>query len=380
VEVSLLDRDLTILASSDASAVGRKEPSSLLHEALESGAVKSRHQDCDGCQVYQVVKPFTVQEKQVGVIRVGLSTRGLADVTRQAQRGILWYSLGLLTVGIVGAVAIFWTQARHLAERQRLEAAMAQEQRLVAMGNLAAGVAHEIKNPLNAISMGLQRLRMEFTPAAAEARQEYTQFTRIIEAEVTRLNTIVNQFLTLARPLHLTLVEAPLAPVLAEVLALLSPQAKAQGVEVVEDLELKDARAFLDREPLNRAIMNVLLNAIQAMPKGGTLTVRARVVDTANRQFDHAALLVAQSLDRPAAPAHTPAVQQCVEVVVTDTGSGIPPENLDRVFDPYFTTKEDGTGLGLALARRIILEHRGSIRAENGPGGGARFVIAMPIA
>jgi signal transduction histidine kinase len=380
VEVSLLDRDLTILASSDASAVGRKEPSPLLREALESGAVKGRRQDCDGCQVYQVVKPFTVQEKQVGVIRVGLSTRGLADVTRQAQRGILWYSLGLLTVGVVGAVAIFWTQARHLAERQRLEAAMAQEQRLAAMGNLAAGVAHEIKNPLNAISMGLQRLRMEFAPAAPEARQEYTQFTRIIEAEVTRLNTIVNQFLTLARPLHLTLVGAPLAPVLAEVLALLSPQATAQGVEVVEDLEPKDARALLDREQMIRAIMNVLLNAIQAMPKGGTLTVRARVVDMANRPFDHSALLIAQSPDRPAAPAHTPAGQRCVEMVVTDTGSGIPPENLDRVFEPYFTTKEGGTGLGLALARRIILEHRGSIRAENVPGGGARFVIAVPIA
>ncbi len=167
---------------------------------------------------------------------------------------------------------------------------------------------------------------------------------------------------------------------LAEVLALLSPQAKAQGVKVVEDLELKDARALFDREQLIRAIMNVLLNAIQAMPKGGTLTVRASVVDTANRPFDHSALLIAQSPDRPAAPAHTPAAQQCVEVVVTDTGSGIPPENLDRIFEPYFTTKEGGTGLGLALARRIILEHRGSIRAENVPGGGARFVIAVPIA
>jgi signal transduction histidine kinase len=343
---------------------------------LESGAVKARRQDCDGCQVYQVVKPFTVQEKRVGVIRVGLSTRGLADVTRQAQRGILWYSLGLLTVGIVGAVAIFWTQARHVAERQRLEAAMAQEQRLAAMGNLAAGVAHEIKNPLNAISMGLQRLRMEFAPAAPEAHQEYTQFTRIIETEVARLNTIVNQFLTLARPLHLTLVEAPLAPVFAEVLALLSPQAKAQGVEVVEDLTLQDARALLDREQLSRGIMNILLNAIQAMPKGGTLTVRARLIDAAIGHSDHPELLVARSPNRHTASAAV----RCMEAVVTDTGSGIPPENLDRIFEPYFTTKADGTGLGLALARRIILEHRGSIRAENVPGGGARFVIAVPIA
>jgi signal transduction histidine kinase len=253
---------------------------------------------------------------------------------------------------------------------------MAHEQRLAAMGNLAAGVAHEIKNPLNAISMGLQRLRMEFAPTAPEARQEYTQFTRIIEAEVARLNTIVNQFLTLARPLHLTLVEAPLTPVLAEVLALLSPQATAQGVEFVEDLKLENARALLDREQLSRAIMNVLLNAIQAMPKGGTLTVRAKVVDMATGQFGNSESLVAQSPNRQFAPAAV----RCMEAVVTDTGSGIPPENLDRIFEPYFTTKADGTGLGLALARRIILEHRGSIRAENVPGGGARFVITVPIA
>jgi len=301
-----------------------------------------------------------LEQKQVGLIRLGLSTAGLADVTRQAQRSILRYSLGLLAVGVVGTVAIFWIQARHLAERQRLEAAVAHEQRLSAMGNLAAGVAHEIKNPLNAISMGVQRLRMEFAPASPEARQEYARFTRIIEAEVSRLNTIVNQFLTLARPIRLTLADEPLAPVLKELLTLLSPQASAQGVTLAEELQLGDTRARFDRQQLTQAIMNVLLNAIQAMPKGGTVTVRAGVTAPLTGSGTGSGTIA--------------------RIVISDTGPGIPPANLDRIFEPYFTTKEGGTGLGLALTHRIILEHRGSIRAENGPGGGARFVIELPLA
>jgi len=361
VEVSLLDRDFTVVASSDASAVGRQEPDVYVREALIAGTMRSRRQPCGTeCEMVEIVTPFTLEQRQVGLIRLGLSTAGLADVTRQATRGILWYSLGLLAVGVLGAVVIFWAQARHLAERRRLEAAVAHEQRLSAMGNLAAGVAHEIKNPLNAISIGLQRLRMEFAPAAPEARQEYTRFTRIVEAEVSRLDAIVNQFLTLARPMRLTLADQPLAPVLKELLTLLSPQAAAQGVILAEDLRLGDARAPFDRQRLTQAIMNVLLNAIQAMPKGGTLALRADVV---------------------APPAGSATVGGTLaSIVITDTGPGIPPENLERIFEPYFTTKEGGTGLGLALTHRIILEHRGSIRAENVPGGGARFVIELPIA
>jgi signal transduction histidine kinase len=381
VEVSLLDGEFSVVASSDAPTVGRKEQNAFLRETLSGGAAKSRRQSCgDACEVVEVVKPFTLDEKQVGLIRLALSTAGLADVTRQAQRGILRYSLGLLAVGVAGTVAIFWIQARHLADRQRLEATVAHEQRLSAMGNLAAGVAHEIKNPLNAISMGLQRLRMEFAPAAPEVRQEYTQFTRIIEAEVLRLNTIVNQFLSLARPLRLTLGDEPLLPLLREILTLLSPQASAQEVKIVEELQAGDVRLPLDRQQLSQALMNVLLNALQAMPKGGTVTVRTRLVDAAIGQIGNSESLIAQSPNRHSTHLHALAAQQCVEVVVTDTGPGIPPEHLDRIFEPYFTTKDGGTGLGLALARRIIQEHQGSIRAENVPGGGARFVIDLPLA
>jgi len=126
----------------------------------------------------------------------------------------------------------------------------------------------------------------------------------------------------------------------------------------VEELRLGHTRVSLDRQQVTHAIMNVLLNALQAMPTGGTLTVRAEAATESGGGTGAEAV---------------------ARITIADTGPGIPLENLDRIFEPYFTTKEGGTGLGLALAHRIILEHKGSIRAENAPGGGARFEIDLPI-
>lgn len=345
----LLDETLTVLASSTPAGVGRRADDSFLRAGLEAGAVRGRRiAGPDGREAYEVVKPFAIERDRRGLVRLALGTAGLDAAAAQARRQVAWYSLGLLLVGIAGAVAIFWLQARHLAERRALETAMVREQRLSAMGNLAAGAAHEIRNPLNAISVGLQRLRLEFAPAAAQDREEYEGFTRLMQAEVARLNTIVDRFLALARPLRLSLSQESLAGLLSEVLALLGSQASAQGVEVRTALGAPDVRVRMDRQQLTQAFMNVLLNALQAMPGGGRLEVR--VAATAAR----------------------------VEVRVADTGPGIPPEHADRIFEPYFTTKEGGTGLGLALSRKIVQEHGGDIRLEPNPAGGASFVLVLP--
>jgi signal transduction histidine kinase len=351
--VTLLDPNLIALASSDPAAVGRQEDDPFLRQALQAGSVRSwRLTSPDGHAVYEVVKPFALQDQRAGLIRLDLSTAGLTEVSRQAQRSILWYSLGLLAVGVVGAVAIFWIHARHLAERRALEAAMAQEQRLSAAGNLAAGVAHEIRNPLNAISIGLQRLRLEFAPPDPESQQEYARFTQIMQAEVARLNTIVDRFLALAGPSRLTLTEEDLTVVLEDLLALLASQAAAQKIQVVSDLRLDGGRVRMDRQTLVHALMNVLLNAMQAMPNGGRLIVRAEATGSAPRQ---------------------------ARIAISDTGPGILPEHRERIFEPYFTTKEGGTGLGLALAQKIIAEHHGDIQVEDHAGGGATFVIRLPL-
>ncbi len=354
--VSLLDKDLTVLASSDPARVGRHEADPFLEGAWRAGVLRDRRLTLpDGRDVYEAVKPFTLETKQAGLVQLDLSTEGLAGVARQAQRGILFYSLGLLVVGIAGAVAIFWLQARHLAERRLLEEAMAREQRLSAVGNLAAGVAHEVRNPLNAISIGLQRLRKEFTPGDEEARAEYTRFTEIMQAEVGRLNEIVSRFLTLARPSRLTLAEEPLDPLLEELMTLLASQASAQKIRTEVSLQLGEARVRMDRQKLAHAFMNILLNAIQAMPEGGMLSVRAEMGSVS-------------------------ADGRRIRVRIADSGPGIAPENLDRIFEPYFTTKEGGTGLGLALAYKIVQEHQGTIRAESQPGAGATFTVTLPVA
>jgi signal transduction histidine kinase len=371
---ALLDRDLTVLASSNAADVGQRQEDAFLREAWQAGMVTGRrHRLADGREVYEVVKPFILETKQAGLVRLDLGTEGLAGVARQAQRGILFYSLGLLLVGVIGAVAIFWIQTRSLAERRALEAAMANEQRLSAVGNLAAGVAHEIRNPLNAISIGLQRLRIEFVPAEAEAKAEYSRFTEIIQAEVGRLNTIVQQFLSLARPSRLTLTEEPLAPVLEELLTLLSSQASAQQIRVVSEVDLGTTRIRMDRQQLIHAIMNILLNAIQAMPEGGTLRVTATRVKRSTRQMVEPVRRIDQLTNRLIDTG------DFIEIAVSDTGPGIPPEHRDRIFEPYFTTKEGGTGLGLALAYKIVQEHNGSIGVESRAGSGATFVITLPV-
>ncbi len=351
-DAALLDRDLTVLASTDPTQVGRRDSDAFLQDASAARSPMSRRRACGpGCEVYEVARPFALEKDRTGLIRIGLSMAGVSDVQRQAQRSMLWYSVALLGVGAAASAIIFWMQSRHLSERGRLEAAMVREQRLSAMGNLAAGVAHEIRNPLNAISVGLQRLRLEFSPATAESRTEYLDFTRLMEGEVRRLNTTVDRFLTLARPLRLTKQAEPILVVLKDQLSLLVGQAEQQGVRLVEELALPDVKVSLDRQQFGHALMNVLQNALQAMPNGGTLIVRA---------------------DLASGPAR-------VRIAIADTGPGLPPDLVDRIFEPYFTAKEGGTGLGLALTHRIVLEHGGSVRAERSASGGAQFVIELPL-
>lgn len=353
--VALLDRNLAVLAASDPAAVGQPAPDPFLEAAAASGAVRGRHLPLpDGREVYQVVSPFSLDRERAGLLRLELDTAGMAQAVAQTHRSVLFYSVGLLLVGVAGTLAIFWIQARHTAERGALEAAVAREQRLSAMGNLAAGVAHEIRNPLNAIAIGLQRLGMEFAPSQEERREEHARFVRILRDQVGRLNTLIEQFLALARPLTLHLAEEPVASLLGELAALLQPQATAQGVRI--ELEAPEGlRARMDRGQLHQALLNVLLNAIQAMPEGGTLRIRAERAPAGRRGGG-------------------------LSIRVQDTGPGIGPAELERIFEPYFTTKEGGTGLGLALARKVVQEHGGEIGAESPAGGGALFTIRLPLA
>jgi two-component system sensor histidine kinase HydH len=346
--IALLDRDLTVVAHSRPDRVGQREDDALLRDALASGRtvaglVTRAHLE----PVYEIAKPLPLDKDRPGVLRIALSTAAMDRVWRRDRLAAVVLGLLVLALGSLGMAAIFYTQHRHLAEVNTLEAEMERRERLSTLGNMAAAVAHEIRNPLNAVSMGLQRLRVEFEPSDLE---EYRALLDVVQGEVRRLNATVEDFLSLARPLSLRLEPLAVPALVDEVLALADGEARAAGIATagVAALDLPPVRA--DRDRVKQVLLNLVLNAIQAMPDGGKLTLGASASRTA------------LTLD------------------VSDTGGGIAPEVLPRLFEPYVTTKAKGLGLGLAIARRIVEAHGGRIEAGNLPGGGARFRVTLPLA
>ena len=283
----------------------------------------------------------------MGFLKIGLSLGSMEIAWRNSLRAIVILGMAIVAAGILGMAAIFHNQHLHLQEVKALEIEVLHRERLSALGNLAAAVAHEVRNPLNAISMGLQRLKVEFQPT--EDREQYSRLTELMFGEVHRLNSIVEQFLSLARPVEIKAEALPLPEILKELAALEESHAQQSNVQirVVAAPNLPPLKA--DPSHLTQVLLNLMLNGLQAMPHGGTLTLEAK---TSNGNF---------------------------LIAVTDTGTGIAPENLSRIFEPYFTTKAKGTGLGLAISRRIIEAHGGTITAANQSGGGCRFEISLPL-
>lgn len=343
--VALLGPDLTVLAHSDPARVGGRRDEPALAAALAGRQSASRFVEAGGVKVFEVARPLTLDGARVGLLAIDFSTEAMERAWNEDWRAGVLLGLAVLLVGALGLGLIFWVQQRHLRETRALEAEMARRERLAALGDVAAAFAHEVRNPLNAVSMGLQRLRAEFVPAPGE---EYARFVDLMQGEVRRLNAIVEQFLALARPLPLTPAPVSVEELLRELAALVEPEARRARVGVrlaAEALPLVQA----DRDHVKQVLLNLMLNAVQAMTSGGTLTLEAD------------------------------AARDAVRITVADTGPGIAPDVLPRVFDPYFTTKPGGLGLGLTIARRIVEAHGGALTVESAPGRGSRFHVTLPL-
>jgi two-component system sensor histidine kinase HydH len=345
--IALLDQDLQVVAHSRPEHVGRPESDEELRRALTDGRPLTRLVTRDGRDpVYEIVKPLALDTDRPGLLRIALSTASMDRAWRRDRLAAAVLALLVLALGSLGMAAIFYTQHRHLAERKTLETEMERRERLSALGNMAAAVAHEIRNPLNAVSMGLQRLRLEYQPAEAE---EYRALLDLVQGEVRRLNAIVEDFLSLARPLSLRLDPVAVPALVEEVLSLVESEARPAGITTRPRVPPDLPPLHADRDRIKQVLLNLVLNAIQAMPGGGELTIAASVS------------------------------RGMLTLEIWDTGGGIAPEVLPRLFEPYVTTKAKGLGLGLAIARRIVEAHGGTIEAGNRPGGGGRFRVTLPM-
>ena len=346
--IALLDSNLNVLAHTDRDRIGQQEKEPLVLRAKVDGKLFSQIVDSGGGKRYfEVVKPVALDDSNLGFLKIGLSLGSMEVAWHNSLRAIITLGLAIVAAGILGMAAILHNQHSHMQEVKALEIEVLHRERLSALGNLAATVAHEIRNPLNAISMGLQRLKVEFQPT--DDQEQYSRVTELMLGEVHRLNSIVEQFLSLARPLEIKPEALRVQDVLNELATLVGGEAQQSKVQirVVAPLALPPLKA--DREYFRQTLLNLILNGLQAMPEGGTLTLKA---NTSNGNF---------------------------LISITDTGVGIAPENRRRIFEPYFTTKAKGSGLGLAIARRIIEAHGGKITVSGEADHGSCFQIALPL-
>jgi len=356
--------------------------------------------------VYNVVLPVTIEgsPEPWGSIRLGISLKGMhKEIARTrwqiAGFGVLGLLVGsasatllarrmtrpiqALTQG-VGAVgrgdltqrievtsrdelgqlsAAFNEMTAQLARVRDLEERLRRADRLAGLGTMAAGIAHDIRNPLTSILIFSQLMSLHHDDPDVRAK-----FDRVVPRELERVQAVIEDMMELARSSTLHLEPTNLNEVLAQVLELYEGQATAQDIKISREFAPDLPVCMADRKRLHRCFSNLIANGIQAMATGGELGVRTSLVPVA-RFSDLQAEIFASG----------PPNGSAIRVVISDTGQGIPPDRLSRIFDPFYTTKEKGLGLGMAITHRIVEDHKGSIDVQSQVGLGTTFTFYLPV-
>jgi signal transduction histidine kinase len=236
-----------------------------------------------------------------------------------------------------------------LSHTRELEAKVKQAEQSAVVGRLASAIAHEVRNPLNYINLTLDHLRTSLAPEDPQKRELFGRLANQLKAEVARINTRITEFLKYSRPAALDLRPLDLGALLSDALRMVEVQAEETGVEASVESDGAVPEVLGDRESLRSVFTNLIINGMQSMGgEGGRLAVRLSSEDG------------------------------FVRVRVSDTGGGIPPDNLPKIFEPYFSTKETGTGLGLAIVKKAVDDHGGHIAVESKQGEGTTFTVTLP--
>lgn len=320
--------------------VEEENPSNSLFRRVEAGDLPS----------VEFSLPFQLHGETIGKAWIGFTKRANQLLVQDRRHIFLWTGVTIL-IGLLAMGLLYHTQNRHMAKLHAMNERLHQAERISSLARLAAGVAHEIRNPLNAVSMAAQRLQREFSPQGEEEKAEFQRITHIIRDEIRRLDSIVEDFLGLSRTDRLDLHVQPIKDILLRIGFLLRDEAEAMGVCIVEEPSDFSPMILMDVRKMEQALLNIFRNAMESITGKGSITV---------------------SVERSG--------KNRASVKVRDTGPGIPPEDTARVFDPFYTTKKNGVGIGLCIAHQIVLAHGGEILVHSNPGRGTTFEILLPEA
>lgn len=287
----------------------------------------------------------------LGLFGVGMIVDSLTKGINQIKTGVLHlqedldYRLPHMD-GEMGEVSgVINSLAGELAARKKLEEQVQRAERLAAVGEIAAGLAHEVRNPLMSIR-GFAQLLQEENP-----KGEQNAYLDIIVRETERMNRLIEKLLFYARPSANCLEEIDLNAVIANSLLLVDSQLRQRQIRILLRLSHEVPAVFANEEQLKQVLLNIFINALQAIGEKGQIRVSSRYIRR----------------------------EKQVQVSVVDSGGGIPAENMERIFDPFFTTKEQGTGLGLSVAFRLMETWGGSVRAYSKTGQGSKFLLIFPV-
>lgn len=302
--------------------------------------VPSKKFEWGGRKMLEVVAPIHLVVDVICTAWLSLSRETADQMLKKEQgRGIIFMCF-MVFIAIISMWFLYRNQNRHLAKMREMERRLHQAERLSAMGRLAAGVAHEIRNPLNAISMACQRLQ----------KDNLLQLTGIIRDEIRRLNHIIEEFIAFSRMRKLELKNNDIIDLLRQIILLAEGEADSRGITIETDWSESPLMILIDFDKIKQAIFNIVKNAMESISGRGSITLS---VEQEGKKW--------------------------AKITISDTGGGLSREEREQIFNPDYTTKEKGLGLGLALAHEIIQGHSGEIRVMSEPGTGTTFEILLPM-
>lgn len=350
--LSVINRDGKVLGQAGDIREGSDRIDNIALDVMNEKLKKTSHKVASGGrELLEITVPVRLDKKIAGFARLGLSRESSDKILRENRNRMIISMIFIMVIGILSMFVLYLNQKRYSLRMEEMGSRLHQAERLSALGQLAAGVAHEIRNPLNAISMASQRIRREYPPDEEEKKKGFHHITGIISEEIKRLNRIVEEFVIFSRNRRLEFSDHSITSVLERIVSLIREEANLKGIDIKTMWGNNDPLIIpMDVDKVRQAFYNLLKNAMEAISGRGTITISAE-----------------------------PDGRGMASIKISDTGCGLTPDEIDHIFNPEYTTKEKGLGLGLSLVHEIIRGHGGEIHVESKVGSGTTFNILLPM-